>query len=156
MHHYRHTFIHTYIHTYIETHKSECVCMFAYKHLKTNVHQISRRKYLKIEVPRNPNRRGRLSTKEKTPPSTNYFRSAHFYTKISFAFVTKQATLRWRSSVLSLSLQLVFPGSAIIELNNLSGIGSSSMKSSYSFAQKFAPPGACTMKLFTAVIYGFS
>ncbi len=36
--------------------------MFAYKHLKTNVHQTSRRKYLKIEVPGNPNRRGRLST----------------------------------------------------------------------------------------------
>jgi hypothetical protein len=36
-----------------------------------------------------------------------------FKLKILFTFITKQATLMWRSNVLSLSLQLVFPDQGI-------------------------------------------
>ncbi len=42
------------------------------------------------------------------PPSTNQFRFAHFILKIIFTFNTKQGTSIRRSTVLSLSLQLVF------------------------------------------------
>ncbi len=136
-------------------HISECVCMFAYKHLKTNVHQTSRRKYLKMEVPRNPNRRERLSTVDLLVLTSSD--QLIFTLKISFAFVTKQATLRRRSSVLSRPLQLAFPGSAIIELNNLSGIGSKKLNEEQLFVcPKICTPRGLYYKLNTAVIYGFS
>jgi hypothetical protein len=36
------------------------------------------------------------------------------YAKLLFAFLTKQATIMRRSSVLSLTLQLVFPGEGLL------------------------------------------
>ena len=44
------------------------------------------------------------------PPCSNQFRLAPFKLKILFTFFTKQATLMWRSNVLSLPLRFVFPG----------------------------------------------
>jgi hypothetical protein len=56
----------------------------------------------------NPHWRGRLST--VWPPCTNQFRSAPFDIENIIYFLTKNAALLRRSTVLSLPLQLVFPG----------------------------------------------
>jgi hypothetical protein len=44
------------------------------------------------------------------PPCNNKFRSAPFYNENMIYFLTKQATLMRRSTVLSLPTKLVFPG----------------------------------------------
>jgi len=58
--------------------------------------------------PWKPYCKGRFSTVDLVLTSLD---ELHFILKILFTYVTKQATLMWRSTVLSLSLQLVFPAS---------------------------------------------
>ncbi len=58
-----------------------------------------------------PNRRGRPSTVDLLV-LTSF--KALLILKILFTSVTKQVTLNWRSTVLSLSLKLVFPGLYIV------------------------------------------
>ncbi len=62
-------------------------------------------------VPRNPNRRGRLSTVNLLALTS--FGQFGFILKILINFVTKQATLMRRSTVLNLPPLLVFPACTV-------------------------------------------
>ena len=61
----------------------------------------------------NPTEEERVSTNDLLVLTT--IDELLFISKILFTFVTKQATLTRRSTVLSLPLQLAFPGSCIKE-----------------------------------------
>jgi hypothetical protein len=74
-------------------------------------------------LPEKSYRRGKFSTVDLLVLTSSG--QLLFILKILLTFLTKQATLKWGSTVLSLSLQLVFPGLAI---------------------------GACIINLFMAVI----